>query len=956
MLVGSISSESSERFSVYIDSISTDAFSSYIDKCMEVGFTNNFLIFPQQRIKKLWRGFFMEKFFVGIGNTHKTKPNNIAKEKQVAIANYDEYDLDTIVDMVGNKGYSLMPEYLLGGMKQENFQSMQIFLLDFDGAQYNEKKKKYDGKDISFDEIKARAEMYGLKVAFAYKTFSCPDTLQFFKYRIGFVHDFVIRDKNVATLIYQELQRVFPECDHACTEVSRLFLGGKECFYYDREARFNLVHLNSIIYGILDNNGNLNRNLKSLVKNTDIAIINNRIAVGAIETVSVFDEKCDSEYLNILKEESGFSSIFYISRKIENDLKLLHQIKTSAKCEKHKLNLFHQSGVCKLLDDFSKGDEMNHMERFLLVTNLNYVVGGLDWFSKVIENHYEEKTFLKWMSDKKYIKGYLPMKCSEAVCPYYKECMKTSCQTNLIGRLLNDRRIFVNDQKKYGTLSEATDLLAQNLDRAFHSNKKGIHIIRAQTALGKTTQIVNLIKNNPDKKVLIAEPLNTMKREIYKELEIVCDSLAVTESVRESKFMSQDEIQRYMGLHQMGRHREAKMVVKECLQNWQENYPEALAAIDEMKKILEGVRGCMDAKVVVTTHAMLINMDRELLEKFDAIIVDEDFLYLQILSNSKRVSKVCLQNIVKSNHQDMYTGIAHKMLRAKPNTFYKSDWYYEFIPEYSLKKDDESNDIGEVLETDEEYFGEDFEDNIRDLLKAGAYVCIDEVFHYFCVSKLPEMKYIVLTATSDAEVYRAYFKNSMEIIEYSQIDVPYKGELKQFSYHSLGRSDLEKKQQIYDFVADYTGSPDIAIISFKKEEEKYQLNECNLHFGNAVGVNNLKGKDIAIIGTPFKNPVAYMLPCCYMYGSEFVNGDRLRRQRVTYKGRNFLLMAFSNETLRNFQMYSLESELEQCIGRARLLRYPCTVYLFSSFPCEQAKLNTDDYLKKYLEEESQADV
>ena len=51
------------------------------------------------------------------------------------------------------------------------------------------------------------------------------------------------------------------------------------------------------------------------------------------------------------------------------------------------------------------------------------------------------------------------------------------------------------------------------------------------------------------------------------------------------------------------------------------------------------------------------------------------------------------------------------------------------------------------------------------------------------------------------------------------------------------------------------------------------------------------------------------------------------------------------ELLRTVQLYSIESELEQCIGRARMLRRDCTIWLFSAFPCEQAEISIQDYLK-----------
>ena len=54
---------------------------------------------------------------------------------------------------------------------------------------------------------------------------------------------------------------------------------------------------------------------------------------------------------------------------------------------------------------------------------------------------------------------------------------------------------------------------------------------------------------------------------------------------------------------------------------------------------------------------------------------------------------------------------------------------------------------------------------------------------------------------------------------------------------------------------------------------------------------------------------------------------------------------YKNVLLRKIQMYMISSELEQCIGRARLLRKDNTVYVFSDFPVEQAMIRFDDYLE-----------
>lgn len=46
----------------------------------------------------------------------------------------------------------------------------------------------------------------------------------------------------------------------------------------------------------------------------------------------------------------------------------------------------------------------------------------------------------------------------------------------------------------------------------------------------------------------------------------------------------------------------------------------------------------------------------------------------------------------------------------------------------------------------------------------------------------------------------------------------------------------------------------------------------------------------------------------------------------------------------------IEAEIEQAIGRARILRKDCTVYIFSNYPCQQAELKQDAYFRLSEEE------
>ena len=72
--------------------------------------------------------------------------------------------------------------------------------------------------------------------------------------------------------------------------------------------------------------------------------------------------------------------------------------------------------------------------------------------------------------------------------------------------------------------------------------------------------------------------------------------------------------------------------------------------------------------------------------------------------------------------------------------------------------------------------------------------------------------------------------------------------------------------------------------------------------------------------------------------------DTMTVRKVENEIYEYSIMTFGNMKMRNLQLYFLESELEQAVGRARLLRCNCTVYLFSNYPLRQAEIIQEDYL------------
>lgn len=188
----------------------------------------------------------------------------------------------------------------------------------------------------------------------------------------------------------------------------------------------------------------------------------------------------------------------------------------------------------------------------------------------------------------------------------------------------------------------------------------------------------------------------------------------------------------------------------------------------------------------------------------------------------------------------------------------------------------------------------------------------------------------------------------MAVYSYPYLKAQYSGKVVQYTYHSLGRTDLRKKKQVFFYAKMAAGNEKAEIITFKEAGSWEEMKDCNrygLHFGNVAGVDKLAGKDLVVIGTPYLAPPVYKLAACYLGSDVNRKIDKTPKiRRVEYKDYSFLIVTYEDPLLREIQLSSIESEMEQCIGRTRLLRNGCSVYVFSCFPCEQAELSMGNYL------------
>lgn len=318
-----------------------------------------------------------------------------------------------------------------------------------------------------------------------------------------------------------------------------------------------------------------------------------------------------------------------------------------------------------------------------------------------------------------------------------------------------------------------------------------------------------------------------------------------------------------------------------------------------------------------TTHSQLLTLDCWELKKYDAIIIDEDIILNCMMPNQVEIpiSKLeILQDEIDSNSKlAKKIRAATKAAKTKP-LFTLPDIVYDSTYD-SIST---PIDILSFCHAEKFYFKNKLdEDTLFDTN------CHEDSIVFFKPLRLRNnVKYIMLSATANQKICNCYF-GANRVKFYNCKKAEYIGTLNQYAQSTMSRTDIIKNPRIIDKIKNFTGFA--TTITFKK----YSKGTC--YYGKTTGIDTLKGKNIDVIGTSHQPIWIYKL-FAHTMGINFDENAKLAYQIVKHNECKFWFMTFdnNNELLRNIQFGMIESELEQSIGRARLLREDCTVNVFSN--------------------------
>lgn len=859
-----------------------------------------------------------------------------------SVRELNQNELKETIKRIGSKGCTFSPATFKNGVRnKDNFEQQQLFALDFDN--------KDPKKKITFDEVKERAALYELPVLSAYDTMS---STGHDKFRVVFMNDVSVTDRRVAEAVQLAMGEMFPEADPSCyKDVSKLYFGGKELIYYDDTVpRINIESIfRNYTYSMKKRyrDNHYKEHIKRFSKKTGIAL-NRKGLLDVTITDHLFPADDSTEDAGATQYiENGKNSptaIIYDQDYIKANGEIFpnkyyvinfngtrnSSVKTPG--EKSKNHKDFRAGVlqdmnkCKLFQDFDNGNrKLSHDELFGIATNLIQVETGTKYFmEKRLEypNIYpDDAKNEKWEAHLSYMEqnNYYPQACDK-YCPYHKEC--AHCK-NILSTIYTKRRSMekiVGCNEEFYSMEEMQEDVYDAISRAYHAIGKKYYIIKAMTGAGKSHSYIKLMREYPDERFLIAVPTNLLKDEILEKAKGTGIKAMKTPSLEAIMNEIPSTIKkRIQKLYKRGQHHLVHPYIKKVLEKKELEGKDILCLCKYMEKRekLKVWKGC-----VITTHRYLLSMDKERLDEFDSIIIDEDILFKSVISNQGEISVSDLKRLKKETTDPRLSNKIKKLLKASETQ--------SCIEMEGLEWEDEEGDKKSMLfdipsfcQTEWFYLRRrENEDKLN-----------EDKFVFLKPADFPGDKYIIVSATADEEICGWYFgEENIDFYECKKAE--YMGELKQYCGKSMSRTCLANNPGMIKSLMHQFSMDSDNVITFMNQ----RIGE--LHFGNTEGSNMLEGQDILVIGTPYHAEFIYKL-AAFSMGIEFDAGEKMTLQTIDYNGYRFQFTTFQNEELRKIHLWMIESELEQAVGRARLLRNACTVHLFSNFPLSQAQMIQD---------------
>lgn len=572
--------------------------------------------------------------------------------------------------------------------------------------------------------------------------------------------------------------------------------------------------------------------------------------------------------------------------------------------------------------------------------------------------------------------AHIPPMC-RYYCQYSDVCRTVEgLKLNYLkGTFKKNKHIHCINSSKLGSKNEKTvrDELYESFNNDCTSKERKIFIYKCFVGTGKTQMYIDKLLEfiEQHKTVIIALPTHALKNEIISRIsskideDLIANTIIIVPALPK---VDDDEFNHHVNsFYSIGDYNGANNYIMQYVSQLEEDKVDIKEAFESYLNIISDLKDSSytKGKLILATHERLLSLKAVVP---DIIIIDEDIkgsiLKTEIVPIAELYSLSSkLESLIKNgkNVDSISTiidriSIILKAETGKVNSFnaeinYKDRIRTSLLHEISTDRGIYYNSkIIDLLVNDCTYIKSSNKDNEDNEVTK-------EVINYIYKRNLPfnNCKIFIMSATSDKEISESlYGKNN---VVYHEFDIPkLKANITLDYNHPYSKEWLRKEiKNKKNFTSYITTMMNLEITKYGlvpknnkrkpliitfKEFEKYFIElgfDILLHFGNTTGFNEYKGKDIAIFGTYNLDPITYTLYTKAIYPEANIKkvpkSNELGEVLVSNNNYKFYIYTSKESSeYRKIQLWNIESETIQALGRARPIDNKCNIIIYSNVP------------------------
>ena len=634
-----------------------------------------------------------------------------------------------------------------------------------------------------------------------------------------------------------------------------------------------------------------------------------------------------------------------------------------------------------LINNTDSDNSLSHGEFFHLATTFANLRGGDGVFEAALEaSDYRSEKRIGQYRQIVASKCYLPQHCENSVCRFKQDCPIIKMPQHRSILSLKFGRGDVRQVKVPVTISieEAREQMHHYYEAALESDKN-ISVIRADCGAGKTFAMIAAMIDQVrmSKKVVYAAPTHRLLNETHEQLrELAGEKFPIyrwpdlVQYIEQTDASLAEEIKHYWATGHHGQ--AAKAIWNWAHQQAQKNeyYHTSRSCLDTRGRDIQDYLAAKanadtnEPSLWLLTHARLVNAPM----KADVVFIDEDILLRNLLTvrqfklDDLSQLILALQTFACDSEKSQDERVIAEMTVGTLTNLFQQIWQtgknkvtpmpsIDF-PEAKLLRKVLPNSIQFSSDREE---AEGKESDLLEFLTSRTVAFVRPQAHgsrnseevvYVSRRTLPNRvnKYVVASASVNPRLSEAFWgQDEVEFLLMPHI--AYTGELflhPEKSFASSSFRGKEKEKVLSRARAILEEHPDSAIIcskAVKKVLPSAQQNRVKCTFGATEGLNEFQGRDLLIVGALHRPDFVYKLIAVALGKKLGLDTTmELQYQQVSRGDYDFSAVAFDDELLQEIQFALIENDLEQAVGRARLVSHNCRVDLFTNIPLQQCKL------------------